>query len=360
MKRTSLGIDRPTEAGPKWQRKGTLAPGSPQNLLNEEQTMNNTRQKKLVGPVIALRTFRTEDGRLDLAKQRRHLRWLIDQGINEGNGVVMGAGGGGEGYFMDDDEWRAIVELTAEECKGRVPSIAGIFELSARAAARKARLAAEMGVDFVQVQPPHYMVPTDDEVFYHYKAINDAADVGIMCYNSPWAMPRPGYELTPSLFERLLELANVEGVKWSSYDIRNYVSCLRLFSEELNFINNQPPFVLSLPIKLGMTGFIDSHGNVAPRLVLHIWDLWKNKAYDEYDELMLRMHVDPSLRTHMPEELQWRGMGEGPVARLAMETTGLRMGPPFPAQQPLNKEFINDFKERFRKSGLAEWVDWQE
>ena len=51
-----------------------------------------------------------------------------------------------------------------------------------------------------------------------------------------------------------------------------YVTCLRLFADKLNVINNQPPFVLSLPIKLDMIGFFNAHGNVALRLVLHIWD----------------------------------------------------------------------------------------
>ena len=138
------------------------------------------------------------------------------------------------------------------------------------------------------------------------------------------------------------------------------MTCLRLFAGKLNFINNQPSFVLSLPIKLGMTGFINAHGNVAPRLVLHIWDLWKNKRYDEYDELTLRMYVDPLLRVDMPEELKWRGMGEGPLARLGMEAAGLSMGPSFPAQQPLSDEFIRNFREGYGKSGVAEWVDWKE
>lgn len=322
--------------------------------------MSTTRKHKLVGPVIALRTIRTDDGELNLEKQRGHLRWMIDQGINEGNGVIMGAGGGGEGYFMNDDEWRAIVDLTAEECKGRVPSMAGIFELSATEAAKKATYCERVGIDFVQVQPPHYMVPTDEEVFHHFKAINDAANVGLLCYNTPWAMPQPGYEFRPPLFERLLALDNIEGVKWSSFDLRNFFTCARLFSGEFNFISNQPPFVLSLPIKLGMTGFINAHGNCAPRLVLHLWDLWKNKRYEEYDALMLDMYIDPWLHVHMPEELQWRGMGEGPLARLGMEAMGCKMGPSFPAQHPLSEAFVENFMEGYRRSGLAEWVDWKE
>jgi 4-hydroxy-tetrahydrodipicolinate synthase len=321
--------------------------------------MATSRKQKLVGPVICLRTMRTEDGRLDLEQQRRHLRWLLDQGINEGNGVIMFAGGGSEGYFLDEQEWKASVDFLAEECRGRVPSLAGIFTISAREAARKAAYCASIGIDFVQLQAPHYMVPTDDEVFYHFKAINDAADVGIMLYNSPWAMPRPGYEFTPPILERLIQLQNVEGLKLASWDMRNFVTLARLFASEINFINNQPPFVLSLPIKLGFTGFLHSDGCCAPRLSLHIWDLWKNKQYDAYDDLILKMYVDSKLRVHMPEEIQWRGMGEGPLARLGMEAMGLKMGPSFPAQQPLPDAFVENFMEGFRRSGVAEWIDWK-
>ena len=106
---------------------------------------------------------------MDLDRQRRHLRWLLDQGVNEGNGLIMFAAGGSEGYFLHDDEWKASVDFLAEECKGRVPSIAGIFNLSARKCAEKAAYCAEIGIDFVQTQPPHYMVPTDDEVYHHFK-----------------------------------------------------------------------------------------------------------------------------------------------------------------------------------------------
>ncbi len=321
--------------------------------------MSKERQSRLVGPVIVLRTFRTDDGKLDLKKQRTHLKWLLDQGINEGNGIIMGAGGGSEGYFMSDDEWKAKVTLVAEECKGRVPCMGGIFELSATEAAKKAKFCEEVGIDFVQVSPPHYMVPIDDEVFYHFKAINDAADVGIMLYNTPWAMPAPGYEFTPAILERLIRLENIEGLKWSSYDMSLFMTVMRLFSEELSIVNNQGN-VLSLPIKLGMKGFINSDGNIAPRLVLHIWDLWKNKKYEEYDDLNLKLYVDPYLNLSHPEDIKWAGMGEGPHARAVLEAMGLKLGPSFPAQQDLSDAYRKAYREGYDKSGMAEWVDWKD
>ena len=48
--------------------------------------MSRERKNKLVGVVGALRTFRTEDGELDLEKQRFHLNWVIEQGITTGSG----------------------------------------------------------------------------------------------------------------------------------------------------------------------------------------------------------------------------------------------------------------------------------
>ncbi len=77
--------------------------------------MSAARKSRLVGPVIAIRTYRTDDGKLDLAKQRRQLRWMINQRMNEGNGIIMGAGRGGDGYFMSyDDRWTGRSNRTVD------------------------------------------------------------------------------------------------------------------------------------------------------------------------------------------------------------------------------------------------------
>jgi dihydrodipicolinate synthase/N-acetylneuraminate lyase len=312
-----------------------------------------------------LRTFRTDEGELDLGRQRAHLRWLIDSGITVGNGVLMSAGGGSEGYFMNNDEWKAVVELTAELCRGRTTSMAGIFDLSSVEAAKKARFCEEVGIDFVQVAPPHYAAPSEDEVFRHYQAINDAADVGIALYNTPWAMPSPGWEFTPPLIERLVGLRNVEGLKMGTHsDVAHVVRCTLLFRDEINFISNSATNLfsatLSLPIKLGMKGFIHSDGNVAPRLSLHMWDLWQNKRYEEYDALVLKLYVSAMVHIHPQPNSAWPTMGEGPGARKGLEAMGMKLGPPFPAQQAVPDSHIEAARERLAETGIMEWVDWKD
>ena len=98
------------------------------------------------GTVGALRTFTFEDHTPDLAKQAFHLDWVISQGITTGNACIMVAAGGSEGYFMSDDEWRDEVRLAATVADGRVPIIAGVFELSAREAVEEGRVRGAIGV----------------------------------------------------------------------------------------------------------------------------------------------------------------------------------------------------------------------
>ena len=320
--------------------------------------MTASRKEKLVGVVTSLPSFCDNEHNLLLDRQRKHIRWLIDRGLVEGTAVLMIAGGLGEGYFLDDDEWRAMADVLVDEARGEVPTMIGVFELSARRAAKKAKYAAQAGVDFIQMAPPHYMVPSEEDVFGHYRYVNDTADIGILAYNIPWAMPKPGFELDARLLERLAGLENVVGVKWASNDINHYLRMLRIYSDHFNFIDNM--MVFSLGFRLGVKGFINFHANVAPRLAVKMWELLRQKEYDAFDRMWLKMRVDPYIKVVTPEEQEWVGMGEGPTSRLTLRALGMETGPAFPAQAELPNEYLETARRALEASGVLEWVDWDQ
>ena len=320
--------------------------------------MASSRKEKLQGVVVSLPTFNDGEYNLLLNRQRRHIQWLVEHGVTEGNGVLMIAGGLGEGYFLDDDEWRAMADVLVEGAQGKVPTMIGLFELSARRAAKKAKYAADAGIDFLQCAPPHYMVPSENDVFGHYKYVNDAADIGIMAYNIPWAMPKPGFEFTQSLLERFATLENVVSVKWSSHDVRHFLRILRLFADRFNFIDNMGIFTLGP--QLGMKGFIDFQCNIAPKLSLKKWQLMKEKKYAELHELHLKMQFDPFIKLVSPEEASWVGMGEGPTSRLRVKALGMESGPEFPAQAPLPERYVQSYIRAVEASGVRDWVEWDQ
>ena len=317
--------------------------------------MGSSRRDKLVGIVVSLPTFTDERHDLLLKKQKRHIKWVIDHGIVEGNGVLMIAGGLGEGYFLDDDEWRAMADCLVEAVEGRVPTVIGVFELSARRALKKAKYAADVGIDFLQFAPPRYMAPSHEDVFGHYKYVNDDADVGIMAYNTPWAMPGKGFEFDRRILERFTTLENVVGIKWSSFDIRHYAEMLRIFANKFNFINNGG--ILGLGPRLGVKGFVDHQANVAPSLSLKRWQLIREKRFEEIDNLEVAA-MDAFLSVAHPEEESWVGMGEGPTARLRLKALGLDSGPPFPAQTPLSEAYVEAYMRGVEASGVRQHVEW--
>ena len=289
--------------------------------------MANSKRDKLVGVVVSLPTFNDDSYNLLLKRERRHIQWLIEHGMVEGNGVLMIAGGLGEGYFLDDEEWRAMADCLVEATEGRVPTCIGVFELSARRAAKKARYAADLGIDFLQFAPPHYMVPSEDDVFGHFKYVHDTADIGIMGYNIPWAMPKPGFEYGESLLNRFLDLENVVGIKWSSHDIQHYAKILRLFADKFNFINNGG--ILGLGPRLGVKGFIDFQANVAPALSIKKWELIKAGNFEELEKIELQ-RLDAMVRVVHPGRGELVGRGRGPNRAAAAEGTRSRPRPSLP------------------------------
>ena len=318
--------------------------------------MNNSRYERLSGISVSLPTFTDQEYNLELGKAQKQIRWLIDQGLTEENCVVFTAGGLGEGYFLDDDEWVAMAETLVEAAAGKVPTGIGVFELSARRAAKKAKIAADIGMEFIQCAPPRYMQPTEDEIFTHYQYISDNADIGIMAYNTPWAMPG-GYNFSRSLIERFTQIDNFAGIKWSTTRADDYISMIRHFGDRISFVSNGG--VMSIGYQMGARGFTDFMVNVAPRLSLLRWQLVKEQRWTEFDELEVRMRYDPAFAVE-PGDMSAPGMGEGPDARLRLSVLGMETGPHFPAQIGYPQSHIDAYKKTVDASGIRDWVDWDQ
>ena len=86
----------------------------------------------------------------------------------------------------------------------------------------------------------------------------------------------------------------MDGFKWSSGTEEHYVGMLKKFSGRFNFIDNGMQSALGA--RNGMAGFVDFYGNVAPTLSWKTWELFKNKKFDELDDLLYKVHAGPAER----------------------------------------------------------------
>ena len=132
------------------------------------------------GSICALITpFR--DGAVDEKGYEDFVEWQIDQGTE----AVVPCGTTGESPTLSHDEHRRVVEICISVAKGRVPVIAGTGSNSTAEAIELTQHAKEAGADAALVVTPYYNKPTQEGLYQHFKAINDAIGIPIIIYNIP-------------------------------------------------------------------------------------------------------------------------------------------------------------------------------
>ena len=87
-----------------------------------------------------------------------------------------------------------------KQAAGRVPVLIGTGAEWTDEVVRTSREAGSMGADGVAIIPPFYSVPTDDELYAHYKKVSDAIGIPIMVYNNP---ATANVDMMPELIARL-------------------------------------------------------------------------------------------------------------------------------------------------------------
>src|SRR5690349_19284841 len=137
-------------------------------------------------------------------------RELVDWQIAEGTNGLVPVGTTGESPTLSHKEHERVVEWCVEQAKGRVPVIAGAGSNSTAEAVSLARHAEKAGADAVLVVTPYYNKPTQEGLYQHFKAINDAIGIPIIMYNIP---ARSIVDINVDTMKRLYELKNIAGVK---------------------------------------------------------------------------------------------------------------------------------------------------
>src|SRR6201746_1117029 len=137
-------------------------------------------------------------------------RDLVEWQITEGTNGLVPVGTTGESPTLSHDEHKQGVEWCVDQAKGRVPVVAGAGSNSTKEAIELARHAEKAGADAVLVVTPYYNKPTQEGMYLHFKAINDAIGIPIIIYNIP---PRSVVDLTVETMTRLFELKNIIGAK---------------------------------------------------------------------------------------------------------------------------------------------------
>ncbi|HKH81728.1 MAG TPA: 4-hydroxy-tetrahydrodipicolinate synthase [Methylovirgula sp.] len=193
-------------------------------------------------------------------------RALVDWQITNGTHGLAPVGTTGESATLSHAEHRHVIEVCIAEAKGRVPVIAGAGSNNTAEAIELAQHAEKSGADGVLVVTPYYNKPSQEGLYRHFKAVNDAIGIPIILYNIP---PRSVVDLSIETMQRLFELKNIAGVK----DATGNVARIALQRHALgpDFIQLSGEDMTALAVMAhGGHGCVSVTANVAPRICADI------------------------------------------------------------------------------------------
>lgn len=212
---------------------------------------------KFRGSLTALVTpFR--DGAID----EKGFRDLIDWQIAEGTSGLVPVGTTGESPTLSHAEHHRAVEICISQANGRVPVIAGAGSNNTVEAIDLARHAEKAGADAVLVVTPYYNKPTQEGLYQHFKAVNDAIGIPIFIYNIP---PRSVVDMSVETMKRLYELKNIVGVKDATGNLARVSQQRQQLGPDFIQLSGEDMTALAFNAAGGQ-GCISVVSNIAPRL----------------------------------------------------------------------------------------------
>jgi 4-hydroxy-tetrahydrodipicolinate synthase len=141
---------------------------------------------------------------------------LVERQIAAGVHGLVPVGTTGETATLSHEEHRKVVSLCVKTAAGRVPVIAGAGSNATDEAIELVRYAKTVGAHGALVVAPYYNRPSQEGIYQHFAAINDAVQLPVILYNVP---SRTGVDMSNETVARLARLPNVAGIKDATGDL---------------------------------------------------------------------------------------------------------------------------------------------
>jgi 4-hydroxy-tetrahydrodipicolinate synthase len=220
---------------------------------------------------------------------------LVNRNIEGGTSGLLVLGTTGEAPTLTDDEHHRVIKLVVDTTARRVPVVAGCGTNSTAKSISYAEHAKDAGADAVLVVTPYYNKPSQEGLFRHFEAINDAVDIPIILYNHPG---RCVIELSVDTVGRLARLRNVIGMKDSNPSIRRVIELRLALGRDFLLVSGDEPTGLAYMAYGGDTQF-NTIGSAIPAAMAEIHAAWDDghpsvarTRYENVMQLALAMYVE--------------------------------------------------------------------
>ena len=291
------------------------------------------------GVVVPILTVIDEQEKIDEAKMRAHVDYVINGGVSG----ILAFGSNGEFYVIEEEEMKRGLQIMVDQAAGRVPVYFGIGAISTKKCCRLAKMAVENGAFGISILQPMFLKPTRKELFQHFKTIAESVpETPVLLYNNPG---RTGYTLSGDLVEELARtVPNIVGMKDTSGDITQTAEFIRR-TRDLGFkVFGGKDTLLYASMCHGAVGGVCTAANFMPELITDVYN--KYAAGDLEGSLEAQFKLNPVRLAMDPASF--------PVAAKDMATLrGLDVGVPYTPNLPTPEgPVLENIRRTMTEAGL--------
>ncbi len=223
-------------------------------------------------------------GDINEPELRRYVDWLIDHGVHG----LYPNGSTGEFTRFTADERRRIIEIIADQTRGRVPILAGAAEANVKETVRACEHYHSLGCRAVAIVSPFYYKLTPAGVYAYFKEIADHSPIDITLYNIPlFASPID----VPTVQRLAEECPRVVAIKDSSGDLPHMmrmIAAVRPLRPDFAFMTGWDAALMPL-LLVGCDGGTNATSGVVPEITRKLYDLTIAGKLDEARDLQYRL-----------------------------------------------------------------------
>ncbi|MHC1763121.1 MAG: dihydrodipicolinate synthase family protein [Verrucomicrobiia bacterium] len=225
-----------------------------------------------------------DDGRINEPELRRMVHWLIEKGVTG----LYPNGSTGEFIRLSFEERKRVIEIVAEETKGRVPILAGAAESNMTLILEACRHYADLGCAAVSVTGPYYYKVSQESIEHFFRELAAASPIDIVLYN----IPQFSNEFSVPVLTRLaLDCPRIVGVKDSSRDFPRFVNTLHAIKPQ------RPDFscligceeILFPSLLMGGDGGTIATSGVVPEVVMKLNSEFRAGNLDEAKRIQFKL-----------------------------------------------------------------------
>jgi dihydrodipicolinate synthase/N-acetylneuraminate lyase len=274
-----------------------------------------------------------EDGRINEPELRRLVNWLIEKGVSG----LYPNGSTGEFIRLSFEERKRVIQIVAEETRGRVPILAGAAESNLTLILDACRSYADWGCRAVSVTGPYYYKVSQESIEHFFRELARRSPIDIVLYN----IPQFSNEISVPVLTRLaLDCPRIVGVKDSSRDFPRFLNTLHAIKPQ------RPDFscligceeILFPTLLMGGDGGTIATSGVVPEVVMKLYGEFLRGSHEEAKRIqfMLLDLINAMLYgTNFPEGF-----------RAGMSLRGFNLGTTRQLLSPREKSDLEDIRAK--------------